>query len=227
MAPALSRWNNGGVPDTNPPRILVVDNYDSFVYNLAHYLAQVGAVVDVWRNDDPRFAGSGWAEPYAGILLSPGPGTPEHAGVCVDVVREQAGQRPIFGVCLGLQAIGVAYGGFVGRAPELLHGKTSLVHHHNAGVFAGLPTPFTATRYHSLAITPDSVPDILEITARTDSGVIMGVRHRELPVEAVQFHPESVMTEHGYQMLANWLKDCGDDGAPERAAGLTPLMSTR
>lgn len=191
-------------------RILVVDNYDSFVYNLAHYLAQVGAEVDVWRNDDERFADPGFAAPYAGILLSPGPGVPEQAGVCVDLVKSQAGKLPIFGVCLGLQAIGVAYGGFVGRAPELLHGKTSLVQHDDVGVFTGLPSPFTATRYHSLAIMPESVPDALEVTARTESGVIMGVRHRELPVEAVQFHPESVMTEHGYQMLANWLQTCGD-----------------
>jgi para-aminobenzoate synthetase component II len=219
------------VPEVRPSadslRILVVDNYDSFVYNLAHYLAQVGAVVDVWRNDDPRFADPDYAEPYAGILLSPGPGIPEQAGICVELVREQAGKRPIFGVCLGLQAIGVAYGGFVGRAPELLHGKTSLVHHENVGVFSGLPTPFTATRYHSLAIRPDSLPDDLEVTALTESGVIMGVRHRSLPVEAVQFHPESVMTEHGYQLLANWLKVCGDEGAPARAVGLAPLMSAK
>jgi para-aminobenzoate synthetase component 2 len=212
---------------TSGLRILVVDNYDSFVYNLAHYLAQVGAEVDVWRNDDQRFSEPNFAEPYAGILLSPGPGVPELAGVCVDLVRQQAGQRPIFGVCLGLQAIGVAYGGFVGRAAELLHGKTSLVEHDNTGVFEGLPTPFTATRYHSLAITPESVPAELEITARTESGVIMGVRHRTLPVEAVQFHPESVMTEHGYQLLANWLKVCGDEDAPARAVGLAPLMSSR
>ncbi|QDP98531.1 aminodeoxychorismate/anthranilate synthase component II [Microlunatus elymi] len=208
-------------------RILVVDNYDSFVFNLAHYLAQVGAVVDVWRNDDERFRQPGYADDYAGILLSPGPGTPEHAGVCIDLIKEQAGQRPIFGVCLGLQAIGVAYGGFVGRSPELLHGKTSLVQHAGVGVFAGLPSPFTATRYHSLAIQPDSVPAALEVTAQTDSGVIMGVRHRELPVEAVQFHPESVLTEHGYQLLANWLRICGDEDAPERAAGLAPLMSAK
>ncbi|WP_231920308.1 aminodeoxychorismate/anthranilate synthase component II [Microlunatus soli] len=209
------------------PRILVVDNYDSFVYNLAHYLAQVGAEVDVWRNDDERFGDPGYADPYAGILLSPGPGVPEQAGVCVDLVKQQAGRLPIFGVCLGLQAIGVAYGGVVDRAPELLHGKTSLVQHDDGGVFSGLPSPFTATRYHSLAITPDSIPDVLEVTARTDSGVVMGLRHRELAVEAVQFHPESVLTEHGYQLLANWLRICGDDGAPARAAGLAPLMSAQ
>lgn len=207
-------------------RILVVDNYDSFVYNLVQYLAQIGAEVEVWRNDDPRFSESGWADGFDGILLSPGPGTPESAGVCVDVVKDLAGTVPIFGVCLGLQSIAVAYGGVVGRAPELLHGKTSAVHHDAAGVFAGLPSPFTATRYHSLAIEPETVPDVLEVTARTDSGVIMAIRHRELAVEAVQFHPESVLTEHGYQLLANWLVACGDPEAPARAAGLSPLMST-
>jgi para-aminobenzoate synthetase component 2 len=208
-------------------KILVIDNYDSFVYNLVQYLAQIGAEVEVWRNDDPRFADPGYADAFDGILLSPGPGTPEEAGVCVDVVRSQGGRTPIFGVCLGLQSIGVAYGGVVDRAPELLHGKTSLVHHQGAGVFAGLPSPFTATRYHSLAIEPDTLPTELEVTAATGSGVIMAVRHRDLAVEAVQFHPESVLTEWGYQMLANWLVTCGDPGAPERAVGLAPLMSAR
>lgn len=208
-------------------RILVIDNYDSFVYNLVQYLAQIGAEVEVWRNDDPRFDQAGWHQGYDGILLSPGPGTPEAAGVCIDVVRTLAGQVPIFGVCLGLQSIGVAYGGVVGRAPELLHGKTSPVFHEGRGVFAGLPSPFIATRYHSLAIDPDTMPAELEVTARTESGVIMAVRHRSLPVEAVQFHPESVLTEHGYQMLATWLAECGDAGAPERAKDLSPLMSAR
>lgn len=207
-------------------RILVVDNYDSFVYNLVQYLAQIGAEVEVWRNDDARFSEAGWPDGFDGILLSPGPGTPEAAGVCVRVVQELAGSVPIFGVCLGLQSIAVAYGGVVDRAPELLHGKTSTVHHDGAGVFAGLPSPFTATRYHSLAIEPDTVPAELEVTARTDSGVIMAVRHRELAVEAVQFHPESVLTEHGYQLMANWLVACGDAEAPARAASLSPLMST-
>ncbi len=206
-------------------RILVIDNYDSFVYNLVQYLAQIGAEVEVWRNDDPRFADPGFARPFDGILLSPGPGTPEGAGVCIDVVRSQAGTVPIFGVCLGLQSIGVAYGGVVDRAPELLHGKTSLIEHQGVGVLAGLPQPFTATRYHSLAIEPASVPSVLEVTALTASGVVMAVRHRELAVEAVQFHPESVLTEGGYQMLANWLAVCGDTEAPARAAGLAPLMS--
>ncbi len=206
-------------------RILVIDNYDSFVYNLVQYLAQIGAEVEVWRNDDPRFDDPGFASQFDGILLSPGPGTPEGAGVCVDVVRSQAGVVPIFGVCLGLQSIGVAYGGVVDRAPELLHGKTSLIEHQGVGVLAGLPQPFTATRYHSLAIEPASVPPVLEVTALTASGVVMAVRHRDLAVEAVQFHPESVLTEGGYQMLANWLAVCGDTEAPARAAGLAPLMS--
>jgi len=208
-------------------RILVIDNYDSFVYNLVQYLAQIGAEVDVWRNDDPRFDDSDFPDAFDGILLSPGPGIPEEAGVCVDVVGTQAGRLPIFGVCLGLQAIGVAYGGVVDRAPELLHGKTSLIQHQGLGVLAGLPSPFTATRYHSLAIEPETLPAELEVTARTRSGVIMAIRHRELPVEAVQFHPESVLTEWGYQMLANWLTVCGDAEAPARAVGMAPLMSAR
>jgi para-aminobenzoate synthetase component II len=208
-------------------KILVIDNYDSFVYNLVQYLAQIGADVEVWRNDDTRFAEPGFANSFSGLLLSPGPGTPEEAGVCVDVVKRNAGRLPIFGVCLGLQAIGVAYGGVVDRAPELLHGKTSLIHHHGTGVLAGLPSPFTATRYHSLAIEPETLPAGLEVTATTPSGVIMALRHRELPVEAVQFHPESVLTEWGYQMLANWLAICGDPGAPARAVGMAPLISAR
>jgi para-aminobenzoate synthetase component 2 len=210
-----------------PPKILVIDNYDSFVYNLVQYLAQIGAEVEVWRNDDPRFSDPEFSDAFDGILLSPGPGIPEQAGVCVEVVKTQAGRLPIFGVCLGLQSIGVAYGGVVDRAPELLHGKTSLIHHQGAGVLAGLPSPFTATRYHSLAIEPDSLPAELEVTATTASGVIMAVRHRDLAVEAVQFHPESVLTEGGYQMLANWLAMCGDPEAPARAVGMAPLMSAR
>ncbi len=207
------------------PRILVIDNYDSFVYNLVQYLAQIGAEVEVWRNDDPRFADPEFHSGFDGVLVSPGPGTPEDAGVCIDVIRSHAGRVPIFGVCLGLQSIGVAYGGVVDRAPELLHGKTSLIEHDGTGVLAGLPSPFTATRYHSLAIEPDTLPAELEATAHTSSGVIMAVRHRSLPVEAVQFHPESVLTEGGYQMLANWLAVCGDADAPSRAAGLAPLMA--
>jgi para-aminobenzoate synthetase component 2 len=210
-----------------PPKILVIDNYDSFVYNLVQYLAQIGAEVEVWRNDDPRFADPDFSEAFDGILLSPGPGIPEQAGVCVEVVKTQAGRLPIFGVCLGLQSIGVAYGAVVDRAPELLHGKTSLIHHQGVGVLAGLPSPFTATRYHSLAIEPKTLPAELEVTAITASGVIMAVRHRALAVEAVQFHPESVLTEGGYQMMANWLAVCGDPEAPSRAVGMAPLMSAR
>jgi para-aminobenzoate synthetase component 2 len=181
----------------------------------------------VWRNDDARFAEPGWADGFDGILLSPGPGKPEDAGVCIDVVRTQMGKLPIFGVCLGLQSMSVAFGGVVNRAPELLHGKTSLVRHDGKGVFAGLPNPLTATRYHSLALDPATVPEDVEVSAVTDSGVIMAIRHRSLPIESVQFHPESVLTEGGYQMLANWLVVCGDAGAPARAAGLSPLMATK
>ncbi len=208
-------------------RILVVDNYDSFVYNLVQYLGQLEAEVEVWRNDDPRFAGEDWVSGFDGILLSPGPGTPERAGVCIDVVRRYGGKVPIFGVCLGLQSMGVAYGGVVDRAPELRHGKTSPVFHNGTGVFAGLPSPLRATRYHSLAILPESLPSDLDVTAWTEDGVIMGVRHKWLAVESVQFHPESVLTEGGYQMLATWLAECGDEGAVERGKDLTPLMATK
>ncbi len=205
-------------------RILVIDNYDSFVYNLVQYLGQLGAEVEIWRNDDPRFAADGWDAGFDGVLISPGPGTPQSAGVSVDVIRDLADRVPIFGVCLGLQSMAVAFGGVVDRAPELLHGKTSLVRHDGKGVFRGLPPVITATRYHSLALDPATVPDELEVTARTESGVIMGLRHRSLPIESVQFHPESVLTEGGYQMLANWLAACGDVAAPERAVGMSPLV---
>ncbi len=202
-------------------RILVVDNYDSFVFNLVQYLAQLGADVTVRRNDEVT---TDEAREYDGVLLSPGPGTPEDAGVCMDIVRECAGDVPIFGVCLGHQAIAAAYGATVDRAPELLHGKTSPVLHEDAGVLAGLPSPFTATRYHSLAVEPDTVPAELVVTGTTPGGVIMGLRHRDLPVEGVQFHPESVLTEGGYQMLANWLAECGDPDARQRAEGLAPVV---
>lgn len=201
--------------------ILIVDNYDSFVFNLAQYLAQLGARVDVRRNDEvvPRAGLS-----YDGVLLSPGPGDPHDAGVCMDMISACAGRVPLLGVCLGHQAIGAVYGGIVSRAPELLHGKTSMVHHHGQGVLAGLPDPFRATRYHSLAVEADSMPDVLEVTGWTDSGVVMGVRHRSLDVEGVQFHPESVLTEGGHHMLANWLVRCGDEAALSRAEGLAPVV---
>ncbi|WP_026927499.1 anthranilate synthase component II [Granulicoccus phenolivorans] len=203
-------------------RILLVDNYDSFVYNIAQYLGQLGAEVTVWRNDDARLDRDLTAD-FDGLLLSPGPGTPERAGRCVELVRAYAGRLPIFGVCLGLQVIAIAYGGVVGRAPELRHGKVSPVTHDNRGVFAGVANPFTATRYHSLAII--DVPPVLEVSARTDNGIIMGVRHRDLAVEAVQFHPESVLTESGYLILGNWLTACGDPDAARIGAGLAPLMT--
>ncbi|AFJ33002.1 aminodeoxychorismate/anthranilate synthase component II [Mycobacterium sp. MOTT36Y] len=192
-------------------RILVVDNYDSFVFNLVQYLGQLGVDADVWRNDDDRLSDeTAAARQFDGVLLSPGPGTPERAGASIGMVRACAAeQTPLLGVCLGHQAIGVAFGATVDRAPELLHGKTSSVHHTNVGVLQGLPDPFTATRYHSLTILPESLPPVLEVTAHTDSGVIMGVRHAELPIHGVQFHPESILTEGGHRMLANWLAVCG------------------
>ena len=183
-------------------RILVVDNYDSFVFNLVQYLAQLGADVTVRRNDEVTPA-EGRA--FDGVLLSPGPGTPADAGVCLAMVHELAGVVPLFGVCLGHQAIGEAYGAVVNRAPELLHGKTSLVHHHGDGVLAGLPDPFTATRYHSLIVRRDNLPDQLETTAWTDDGIIMGLKHKKYPIYGLQFHPESIMTEHGHAMLKNFL----------------------
>ncbi|MBU5945169.1 aminodeoxychorismate/anthranilate synthase component II [Streptomyces sp. PAM3C] len=204
-------------------RILVVDNYDSFVFNLVQYLYQLGAECEVLRNDE--VATSHAQDGFDGVLLSPGPGTPEEAGVCVDMVRHCAATGvPVFGVCLGMQSMQVAYGGVVDRAPELLHGKTSPVTHEGKGVFTGLPSPFTATRYHSLAAEPATVPGELEVTARTEDGIVMGLRHRELPVEGVQFHPESVLTEHGHRMLANWLAECGDPDAVARSAGLAPVV---
>jgi para-aminobenzoate synthetase component 2 len=203
-------------------RVLVVDNYDSFVFTIVGYLRQLGAECDVVRNDQVEV---GDAAGYDGVLLSPGPGTPEDAGVCVDMVRACGDrQQPMLGVCLGHQALGVAFGGVVSRAPELLHGKTSRVEHDGAGVLDGLPRPFTATRYHSLAIDPASVPAELEVTATTPSGVVMAVRHRDLPLEGVQFHPESVLTEGGHRLLANWLRRCGDDAAVDRSQDLAPLV---
>jgi para-aminobenzoate synthetase component II len=202
-------------------RILVVDNYDSFVFNLVHYLAQLGADVDVRRNDEVQ---PDEALRYDGVLLSPGPGRPEDAGVCVEVVRRVGGTVPVLGVCLGHQAIAVAHGAVVDRAPELLHGKTSLVEHEGAGVLHGLPEPFTATRYHSLAVDEKSLPPELEVTARTSGGVVMGLRDRDRPVEGVQFHPESVLTEGGHLLLANWLATCGDADARSRVGDLAATL---
>jgi para-aminobenzoate synthetase component 2 len=203
--------------------VLVVDNYDSFVFTIVGYLTELGATCEVVRNDAVTVD---QAASYDGVLLSPGPGTPEEAGVCLDMVRACADRRqPMLGVCLGHQALGVAFGAVVDRAPELLHGKTSIVEHQGAGVLSGLPQPFTATRYHSLAIEPATVPEELEVTGRTASGVVMAVRHRRLPLEGVQFHPESVLTEGGHRLLANWLATCGDPAAVERSAGLAPVVA--
>ena len=187
-------------------RILVVDNYDSFVFNLVQYLGQLDAECLVRRNDevDPDRVGE---LGVAGVLLSPGPGTPEAAGVTIPMVPAAAAAGlPVFGVCLGHQAIAVAFGATVDRAPELLHGKTSVVHHAGDGVLADLPNPFVATRYHSLAVEESTLPPEIEVTARTESGVVMAMRHRTLPIEGVQFHPESVLTVHGKEIIRNFLK---------------------
>ena len=203
-------------------RILVVDNYDSFVFNLVQYLQQLGAECTVLRNDEVQASA---ASDYDGVLISPGPGTPEEAGVSIAMIKYCAENKiPLFGVCLGHQAIGVAFGATVSRAPELLHGKTSQVHHTGAGVFHSIPTPFTATRYHSLAVEPATISKDLEVTGKTESGVVMSMRHKTLPIEGVQFHPESVLTEHGHLMLANWLTQCGDKGALAKSVGLTPVL---
>ncbi|MGH9088835.1 MAG: anthranilate synthase component II [Acidimicrobiales bacterium] len=185
-------------------RVLVVDNYDSFVYNLVQELGELGADPVVHRHDAIDVDGIRRAAPDA-VLLSPGPGRPDGAGVTLAVVRELAGEIPILGVCLGHQAVGQAFGGAVVQAPTLMHGKTSEVHHQGTGIFAGLPDPFVATRYHSLVVTPTTVPDVLEVTATTADGVVMGLRHRRLAVEGVQFHPESILTPSGPSLLGNFL----------------------
>ena len=204
-------------------KILVVDNYDSFVFNLVQYLQQLGAECTVVRNDAVT---AQEASKFDGVLISPGPGTPEKAGISVEMIKYCAQHSiPLFGVCLGHQAIGVAFGATVSRAPELLHGKTSLVYHQQEGVLADIPSPFTATRYHSLCVEKNSVPNTLRITGSTDSGLVMSMEHTTLPIQGVQFHPESVLTEHGHQMLANWLVMCGDKGAREKAVGLSPVVN--
>lgn len=185
-------------------RVLLIDNYDSFTYNLYQYLCELGAEVEVVRNDQITVAEVAARHPDR-IVISPGPCTPAEAGISVDVIRELGSQIPILGVCLGHQAIGAAYGGVVVRAPLVMHGKLSSIYHNGQGVFAGLPSPFRATRYHSLIVRRDDLPADLEVTAWTDDGLIMGLRHRSWPVEGVQFHPESIMTEGGKQMLANFL----------------------
>jgi len=189
-------------------RVLVIDNYDSFVYNLVQELGELGAEPIVFRNDAIDIDGIRAQSPD-GILISPGPGRPESAGISLAIIDQLAGEFPILGVCLGHQAIGLAYGGDVVTAPSLMHGKTSAIHHQGLGVFRGLPDPFTATRYHSLVVEPATVPDVLEVTALTADGVIMGLRHRTLAVEGVQFHPESLLSPEGPSLLANFLATCG------------------
>jgi anthranilate synthase component II len=189
-------------------RVLVIDNYDSFTYNLVQYLGELGADPVVHRNDALPLDDLVAIDPDA-VLISPGPGTPDDAGVSNDVIRAFAGVRPVLGVCLGHQCIGQLYGGRIVRAGNVMHGKTSLIHHSGSGVFAGLPNPLEATRYHSLVVDPGSVPAELEVTAWTDDGVVMGLRHRSAAVEGVQFHPESILTASGHDLLRNFLAEAG------------------
>ena len=184
--------------------ILLIDNYDSFTYNLWHYLGEVGARVDVRRND-ALSADEAIALNPQGIVISPGPCDPDQAGICLELVEKAAGKIPLFGVCLGHQSIGQAFGGKIVRAPACMHGKTSTISHTGTGVFAGIPDDFTATRYHSLTIEPDSMPDCLDVTARSEDGVIQGIAHKELPIYGVQFHPESIVSEHGHAILRNFI----------------------
>ncbi|MCI1979031.1 MAG: gamma-glutamyl-gamma-aminobutyrate hydrolase family protein [Bifidobacteriaceae bacterium] len=208
-------------------RILVIDNYDSFVYTIVGYLKTLGATVTVYRNDAVTTENMkelvGAAD---GVLISPGPGTPREAGCSEEVIRECARQStPMLGVCLGLQALAEVYGASVDHAPTIMHGKTSLIDHVDGGLFEGVPNPMTATRYHSLAVEPSTVPDSLEVIAQTRDHIIQGLKHRELPLYAVQFHPESVMTVGGYRLFANWLAVCGQTNAIERSHGLVPNVS--
>jgi anthranilate synthase component II len=197
--------------------ILLLDNYDSFTFNLYQALSALGADVEVVRNDKITVDDvQNRIDEIDGIVVSPGPCTPREAGISVDLVRQIAGQRPILGVCLGHQSIGAAFGADIVHAPELMHGKTSQIHHDGKTIFNGLPNPFTATRYHSLVIDPPTLPDSFEVTARSEDGVIMGVRHRELPIEGVQFHPESILTVVGKDLLRNFLDQCGAGIATNR-----------
>ncbi len=185
--------------------MLLVDNYDSFTYNLKHYLGELGAAVEVKRNDAIT-VDEVLAQAPTAVVMSPGPCDPDHAGICVPLVERIAGRFPVLGVCLGHQAVGQAFGGRVVRAPYVMHGKVSAIHHCGRGVFEGLPSPFEATRYHSLVVERDSVPDCLEITAETEDGLVMGLAHKEHPVHGVQFHPESIASEHGHALLRNFIE---------------------
>ncbi|MCH9277182.1 gamma-glutamyl-gamma-aminobutyrate hydrolase family protein [Bifidobacterium amazonense] len=212
---------------TDSARILVVDNYDSFVYTIVGYLKTLGATVDVVRNDAIDAAKPGLLDDYDGVLISPGPGAPAESGASEDVIRRCAAERkPMFGVCLGLQALAEVFGCTVDHAPTIMHGKTSQVEHIDDEIFEGVANPMTATRYHSLAVEPDSVPDELVVTAWTQGDhIIQGIKHRDLPMYAVQFHPESVMTQDGYRLLANWLAVCGQTNAVAKSAGLQPKVN--
>jgi anthranilate synthase component II len=209
------------VPDTTllqvAARIVVIDNYDSFVYNLVQYLGELGAEPIVYRHDAIDEAGIRELAPD-GLLVSPGPGRPEDAGISCGVIEALGPSVPVLGVCLGHQCIGAVFGAEVVRAPAVMHGKTSIIHHDGKGIFQGLQNPLVATRYHSLVVAPESVPAVLEVTATTDDGTIMGLRHRSLPVEGVQFHPESILTAEGHRLLANWLRRCGQPEALDRVS---------
>jgi para-aminobenzoate synthetase component 2 len=207
------------------PSILVVDNYDSFVYNLVQFMAELGAEVTVLRNDEVTPEQVATLAPD-GVLVSPGPGHPRDAGNCVEIIRYCAERNvPMFGVCLGHQALGEAFGATIDRAPELLHGRSSLVDHEGLGVFAGVANPLVVGRYHSLVVEDEGLPAEFVVTARSH-GLIMGMRHRTLPLEGVQFHPESVLTQDGFRMLANWLEECGSSVARERSDALSKRMDT-
>lgn len=214
--------------EDRPARILVVDNYDSFVYTIVGYLQQMGAETVVVRNDEVPQAADGGVDLAGmdGVLISPGPGNPSTAGRSLEVIGACAAQEvPMLGVCLGHQALGQHFGATVDHAPQLMHGRTSELTHEGASVFAGVPSPMTATRYHSLTVVPETIPPELEVTARTADGMVMGLAHRELPLHGVQFHPESVLTENGHLMLARFLELCDGRDAVERSAGLVPLMT--
>jgi para-aminobenzoate synthetase component 2 len=204
-------------------KILVVDNHDSFVFNIVQYLDELGAVTHVVKNEEiePKYC-----QNFDGVVISPGPGNPQNAGASIDVVKYcDRREIPILGICLGLQVIGAAYGAKISSAPELLHGRTSEILHNGTDLFKDIPNNFIATRYHSLAIEPDSIPEILQITAKCSDGTIMGISHCSKKIVGVQFHPEAVLTQYGYELLANWLEICGDLGARNRAVGLSALIN--
>lgn len=212
---------------TDSARILVVDNYDSFVYTIVGYVKTLGATVTVVRNDAIDPSTPGVIDDYDGVLISPGPGAPSESGASENMIRLCAAQnKPMFGVCLGMQALAEVFGATVSHAPTIMHGKTSLVEHIDDEIFEGVANPMVATRYHSLAVEPESVPDDLVVTAWTQGDhIVQGIKHRSKPMYAVQFHPESVMTQDGYRLLANWLKVCGQDSAVEKSIGLQPKVS--